>query len=717
MLFAQHPICFYTKGEVAEVKNSISKYSLLTQSFNEMKLSVDEWIGKSIDVPFPKDPAGGYTHDKHKANYILMFNSSILYQLTGNDQYALLVKNMLLKYAVLNPTLKNHPEATSAYPGHLFWQALNDANWLVYAGLAFDCIHDYLTATERNTIAAGAFKPEVDFITHDLKGWVNLIHNHAVWACAGIGIAGIATDNKEYIDIALKGTKKDGKAGFFAQLNGLFSPDGYYNEGPYYTRYAILPFYVFANALDNSQPELKIFQYRNNILQKALLGALQQTNINGAFYSYNDALKEKTFVSNEVVEAVDIAWKVYGKDDGLLAVANQQGRVTLTKGGIGLAEAILSNKNIDKYFPYKSVEYTDGTKGDEGGVSVLRCGKGNNLTSLIYKYSSQGMAHGHFDKLNINLYDNGNEILQDYGAARYINIEQKWGGRYLPETKSYAQQSIAHNTITVDETSHFNGDEAIGNLYHSNKIYSSIDNKSVQVVSAMDDKAYAAVNMFRTIYMIQLPDYSKPVIVDLFKVKSDQYHQYDLPFNYLGTLMSINTKYKSYTTNQTTLGTKNGYQFLWKEAEAKAAYPLSQFTFLNNNTFYTVSSLTDDSTTLFFTRIGANDPNFNLRRDPSYIIRRAGTNKTFVNVIEAHGGFNPINEISTESYSSIKNINLDENKDGYLTVDININNKKLTIIQVANSYEQNIEHTIKISDNTIEFKGPYVVLYNNAILK
>ena len=63
--------------------------------------------------------------------------------------------------------------------------------------------------------------------------------------------------------MALYGTNKDGKSGFIAQMDGLFSPDGYYTEGPYYVRYAILPYYLFANALNNARPELKIFEYRD----------------------------------------------------------------------------------------------------------------------------------------------------------------------------------------------------------------------------------------------------------------------------------------------------------------------------------------------------------------------------------------------------------------------------------------------------------------------
>ena len=50
------------------------------------------------------------------------------------------------------------------------------------------------------------------------------------------------------------------------------------------------------------------------------------------------------------------------------------------------------------------------------------------------------------------------KLLQDYGLARFVNIEQKGGGNYLKENKTWAKQTIAHNTITQNETSHFNGE-------------------------------------------------------------------------------------------------------------------------------------------------------------------------------------------------------------------------------------------------------------------
>ena len=713
---AQHPNTFFTKQEAAEVKSGISKYPLLANSYAEVKQQVDLWLNKDIDVPLPKDPAGGYTHEKHKANYMLMFNSGVLYNITGDAKYATLVKNILLKYAVLNPTLKKHPQATSSSPGHIFWQALNDANWLVYTGMAYDLIYNSLSATDKKTIEDGAFKPEVDFFTKDLKPWFNLIHNHGVWACAGVGIVGIATNNKDYVDMALYGTQKDGKSGFIAQMDGLFSPDGYYTEGPYYVRYAILPYYLFANALDHARPELKVFQHRNSILQKALLAGLQQTNLDGTFFPLNDALKDKDYTSNELVTAIDIAWKNYGADKGLLSVAKKQDKVMLNKGGASIAALIATSKDIPAYYPYKTEEYVDGMKGDEGGVSFLRNGKDKNLTTLIYKYTSHGLSHGHFDKLNINLFDKGNEILTDYGSARFIGIEQKFGGRYLPENTAYAGQTIAHNTIVVDEASQYNADEKTGEQYHADHLFSNISSDKVQVVAAKEDNAYKNVHLQRTIYMLHLPT-GKKIIADLFDAASPNEHQYDLPFQFNGNLISTSFKYKYNTKAQETLGKKNGYQFLWKEAEAAVKDTLAQFTFLNDRSYYTISSLIDGDAQLFFTRTGANDPDFNLRREPAYIIRKKGSNQSFVNVIELHGSFDPKAEISIDSYSAVKSIKLLQNDNNFSVAQIMIGGSELLIAQCNTDFSVTANHTFNASEKNITWSGPYTILYDGKILK
>ncbi|HEU4470373.1 MAG TPA: heparinase II/III family protein [Flavisolibacter sp.] len=712
---AQHPVAFATKADLLQLKGQLNRYPALTASYTDTKKMVDAWLGKEVDVPFPKDPAGGYTHERHKENYILMLNGGLLYNLTGDRRYALLVRDMLLKYAALNPGLGKHPQATSSSPGRIFWQALNDANWLVYAGLGYDLIQPMLTPAERKTIEQGAFKPEVDFITKDLESWFNLIHNHGVWACAGVGIVGIATDNADYVRMALHGT--DGKSGYMVQLDELFSPDGYYTEGPYYVRYALLPFYLFANALNNARPELKIFEHRGRILRKALDAGLQQTNTDGRFFPVNDAIKEKDYTTNELVTAVNIAWDVYGKDEALLAIAARQGRVMLHTGGAGVAAALAAGKGAMAAYPYKTVEYGDGPKGNQGGISLLRSGTGSNLTSLFFKYASHGLSHGHYDRLGIFLYDQGNEVLADYGAVRFIGVEQKWGGRYLPENKTYAAQTIAHNTITVDETSHFKGKEADAEKNPGQKIFSDVKDPRIQVVAAKEEKAYDDVRLYRTVYFLQLPGASKPLLVDLFRTVSDNVHQYDLPFQYNGQLISTSFAYQSHTAQQQTLGKRNGYQFLWKEAEAILKDTMAQLTFLTGKTYYSVSTLTGDSAHIFFTRAGANDPNFNLRRVPSYIIRKRGTSKQFVSVVEIHGNYDPVGEFSGNAYSSVQDISLLREDGDYTIARIRIKGKELIVAQANKEYGAALRHSISAGGKPVEWTGPFGIWYEGKPLK
>ncbi len=711
----QHPVIFFRAAEVQQVKAGLATAPLLKASINQLKAEVDGWLNKDVDVPFPKDPAGAYTHDRHRSNYMLMFNSGVLYQLTGNKAYAELVKQMLLKYAVLNPTLKNHPEAKSSSPGHLFWQALNDANWMVYTGMAYDCIYTTLTPAERTTIENGAFKPEVDFMTKDLNAWFNLVHNHGVWACAGVGIIGLASHNDEYVQWALYGTNKDGKSGFLAQLSQLYAPDGYYTEGPYYVRYALLPFYVFANALQNARPGLKIFSYRDSILKKALMSALQETNTDGTFFPVNDAIKEKDYTSNEIVTAVDIAWKVYGADSALLYVAGKQNKVLPNGGGAAIAQKLAGKKNMPAAFPYRTVEFTDGAKGDEGGISFLRSGKGNQLTTLIFKYTAHGLSHGHFDKLNINVFDQGNEILTDYGSARFVNLEPKYGGRYLPENEAYAAQTIAHNTITADEQSHFNGSEKTAEQYHAEKLYSSIG-KNLQVVAAADHHAYDGIGLYRTVYLLQLPEAAKPLVIDIFRTEAAKEHQYDLPFNYAGQVVSTSFKYQPFTTTQNTLGTKNAYRFLWKEASATPGKGMAQLTFLNKKSFYTVSTLTEDATQVFLTRIGANDPNFNLRRETSFIIRKKSSNGLFISAVEMHGNFDAVSESTAQSSPQVTAIQLLQNDQEYTVAEITYKGKPLLVLQANQNTDKTATHTLQVNGQAHRWTGPFLVQYDHAAL-
>jgi hypothetical protein len=273
------------------------------------------------------------------------------------------------------------------------------------------------------------------------------------------------------------------------------------------------------------------------------------------------------------------------------------------------------------------------------------------------KYGSQGMGHGHFDRLTCLYYDRGREVLQDYGAARWINIEPKFGGRYLPENGTWAQQTIAHNTVSVDGASHFGANTAAGEAIPGEGVRFSATDPRFQVMSARAREVAPGVTLERTMALVSDSLLPHPVVVDVLRIRSAEEHRYDLPFYYVGQFIVTSVPTTAYTVERRPLGPKNGYQHLWLEAEGRGTGGV-QFTWLNGDRYYTLTSAADSLTSVLFTRIGAGDPEFNLRNEPGVILRKSGTEQLFATVIEPHGAFDPVEEISTDARPAIQSVGI-----------------------------------------------------------
>lgn len=725
---SQHPNLLLTKEGVKNIKASLGKASLFDRVLAETIAEVDAEIVLGIDVPIPKDMSGGYTHKRHKQNWFMMQKAGVLYQVTEAEKYAVYIRDMLLEYADMYPTLPLHPTNRSYATGKIFWQCLNDANWLVYVSQAYDCIYDFLTDAERAKLEKDLFRPYADFLSLGNPRFFNRIHNHSTWGNAAVGMIGLVMNDAELVNRALYGLDinknalnerdNDGglirpehmkKAGFLAQLDGSFSPDGYFTEGPYYLRYAIFPFLQFSKALANNKPELGILKYRGEILKKAVYSLLYQTDFEGLFFPINDAQKGMSWEAREVVTAVDLAYYHYGKDPTLLAIAEKQGRVVLDEAGFATAKAIADG--LAQPFHRQSISYTDGADGAEGGVAILRNSTtADNELCLVMKYSAQGMGHGHFDKLSYSLYDETGEVLQDYGAARWVNIDQKGGGRYLKENKTWAKQSIAHNTLVINETSHYEGNIRIGEKYHPDLFYFKGEG-DVQVVSATSKNAYLNSDLQRAMILVKDEHFRHPILIDIFKATTPEKSQFDLPIWFQGHLLKTNFNYQSGKTNLNTLGEGNGYQHLWKEATGKTDKGIAHINWFSNSKFYSMISVVNSADELIFARIGANDPEFNLRHDPAFIIRRKDTKKaTFVSIIEPHGTYDYVSELSEQPFTSIEKVNVLYDTAEHTLVQFSNKTEtgKSWILALAHKdASESSQHRVQIEGKFFEWTGVY----------
>ena len=687
---AAHPKLVLTQQDIKAMRDAIfdssDRKSVLKNRFanayKNQKRKVDAILSQPIRVPVPKDGGGGYTHEQHKQNYQAMYRAGVMYQLSQEQQYADYVRAMLLDYAELYPTLDVHPKrkVKSQNPGKLFWQSLNEAMWLVYTIQAYDLVYDALRDKDRQKIEQQLLRPVAVFLSDGQPSTFNKVHNHGTWATAGVGMAGYVLNEPEWVEKALYDLDKSGKGGFLKQLDQLFSPQGYYNEGPYYQRFALLPFVTFAKAIEHNEPSRDIFGYRDHVLLKAIDTTIQ-LSYNGLFFPINDAIKSKGIDTIELVHGVTVAYS-RTQNAGYLDIAKRQDRIVLTGDGLRVAQALDDGKA--QPFAFKSVAFGDGSQGEQGALVVMRSQMGSDQ-ALVFKPAAQGLGHGHFDKLTWQFYDKGEEIVSDYGAARFLNVEAKFGGRYLPENTSYAKQTISHNTVVVDEVSHFNGSVRIGNKHWPTLRYFET-NPFGSIASADIDTAYENVSLKRTLALLEFESLQRTLVLDLFTVDAQQPHQFDLPLHYQGQLINTNFALQANTNNLPSLGTQNGYQHLWLKGQGAPTGGDAKVTWLNKNgRFYTQTAGVDGQTSkeqFLFTQIGANDPNFNLRNEHSFIRRVKNTSKHhFVSVLEPHGEYNPGQEFTLDAESSLSDLKV-THRENIILVELTLSeNRYLVAIQ------------------------------------
>lgn len=358
-------------------------------------------------------------------------------------------------------------------------------------------------------------------------------------------------------------------------------------------------------------------------------------------------------------------------------------------------------------FVRKSMIISDGADGKQGGLALLRTGNASSQTSLVLKYTSQGMGHGHFDRLSFTLYDSGHEIVSDYGSARFINVETKDGGRYLTENTTWAKQTVAHNTVVIDETSDFNGSVSEASKFHPDLLFADTNDDSFQIVAAVDSNCYKGAVLQRTMALVNNPH--GRFVIDLFRIVSDGTDLVcDMPLYYQGQIMSTNFPYDRALTDMKVLGKENGYQQLWVEGSVDNLSGPASTTFMNNKRFYTWSVLTDQISKLFFTRIGANDPNFNLRSEPGLLLRqKAEKSHVFFNVLEMHSDYNPATEDVMKSNGSLKNMKMIFQNEDATGIELTFNDGGSMILLVANHPGATVSHDVKVDDKQYKWEGNY----------
>ena len=206
-----HPNLILTEAGVERIRAELGSVPLFDATVERVRAEVDAEIEFGIDTPIPRDFSGGYTHERHKRNFLTLQQAGALFQILEDEKYATYVRDMLFQYEAMYKDLPLHPQERSYARGKLFWQCLNDSNWLVYVSQAYDAIHDWLSEEERETLEQNLFRPFADFISIENPQFFNRVHNHSTWGSAAVGMIGLVMEDEELVQRALYGIRDDSR--------------------------------------------------------------------------------------------------------------------------------------------------------------------------------------------------------------------------------------------------------------------------------------------------------------------------------------------------------------------------------------------------------------------------------------------------------------------------------------------------------------------------
>ena len=633
------PLC--SPIEMAALKLQSGQSGLMGRSIAALQSFLDPYLDQPSDIPGHGE-AGSYAHNQHQLNYRLCEVAGTLFQITGEQRYAAYAIDLLGRYADCYLKLGFQKAKNTNPAGRIFHQILNENMWLLSMSIGYGCVKDTMSAAQREHIETQLLRPAVAMMTELYAHDFATIHNHGLWGVASVGTCGLVIGDERYVNMSIDGLAGDRKTGgYLAEISLLFAPSGYYIEGPYYHRFAVRALLTFAEALHTHRPDLDIYNYNNQAIRTTIRALLSTVYPNGCLPALNDSSLTMGIHDDGLLIAAAVYNARYGDDAAIHALARQQGQVWVHPAAIGLAAAADELQSDAPPF-WPSVELNEGPHGDRGAQGFLRAKAADgDITQVCMNYGQHGMDHGHFDTLGITLFNRGEEVLREYGFARWLNVEPKFGGRYLPENLSWARQTLAHNGVVVDRHSQNNADRKRADQVHG-LTHFFVGAGPVQAMSAFANDHYSGVGMQRSVLLVTHETLKTPVLIDLFRLRSETEHEYDYTVQYSGQICETTSSVESHQNQWSVLGDANGYQHLMGTATGRITQP-SRVTWLQGKRFNSwVNAATDGE--LVFAQLGGNDPAFNLRRDTTLILRQRGRNHLFASAFETHGHFDEPSE-------------------------------------------------------------------------
>ena len=416
---------------------------------------------------------------------------ALTYAIEQKAEYAQKAAEILIKYA-------------NAYPDELgdggFQSVtLSEANSIIPLAEAYDLVCEQMTPAQRNHVERDFFWPVAQSLSQaDPKG------NWGSWHLSAIGVIGYATRHQRFIDLAT--------TRFKSQMAYQLGDDGLWPEsiGTYHF-YALEAFISFAEAAGNCGNDLYNWEARPGKGLKAMFESpLRFAYPNLRLAAINDGWFDAWLPRDQYTLAYhryhlpEFAWAIRelereGKSGNPGEFINRNNRYLLysEKLPAEISKPVFTSTN----FPTL-------------GISILRQDADLPDEMMMTFHYGPFLGHGHFDKMGVTLFANGQLQVPDYGTSGYG----------IPLSR-FLQSAPGHNTIVIDGQ----------NQPHTKDrdLIAFKDTPDFKLASARSSELARGVTWTRTIMMAN----GYAVIWD--KIGGEKEHQYDWFFHAEGKNFSL----------------------------------------------------------------------------------------------------------------------------------------------------------------------------------
>ncbi len=515
-----HPRLLFSREDLSVIKNRITTRDWAQTRFAALLQQARPWLGTEIKLPAkggqwyhyyscPKHGARlqtkgptqhvcpvdqevltGYPYDEvvitsdHNRLAGALRTLGLVYQVTGEQPYALKAKEILLAYAAKYESypLHNIRGEAKVGGGKVGPQTLDESTWLITMVEGADCIWDTLSEAEQKQVKEGLLYPATSVIRQHKMG----IHNIQCWKNSAVGLTGLLLGDGALVDEAL-----NADSGFYQQLAKGIMPDGLWYEGAWgYHFYTVSALVHFTEAAYHSGTNL-YDQKLKSLFDAPLALAMPDLRLP----AFNDS---STVAVPGQAALYEVAYARF-KDDRYLRVLAQ----TKRDSDLALLHGVLDSGSPPAWA-------AESRNFPASGYAILSAGQGKDATWFCLDYGPHGGGHGHPDKLGFVLYGLGQIIAPDPGTANYgVPIQAGW-----------FRSTLAHNTLTVDEKSQ---NPAEG------KCEAFVAEKDFSAVMADAGPIYDFVTFRRTASLI-----GEKLLVFIDQISATKEHVFDLAYHNLG---------------------------------------------------------------------------------------------------------------------------------------------------------------------------------------